>query len=189
MSGRPSTSDAEIFRATRAVLERHGYAEATADRIADEAGVSRVTLHRRGLSKDALLGRLVEQATADYREALAPAVASADTAAVRLTVALNVLCTEAERNLTLLLALRAQADSVFHEPKGELTRSVFTEPLEEILRAGDGTLQDVADPSETATVLFNLVGQTYLHLRTGHGFSAERARRSVTDIALFGVLA
>jgi hypothetical protein len=56
---------------------------------------------------------------------------------------------------------------------------VFTEPLEKLLREGaaDGRLRDV-DPVQTATVLFNLVGWTYIHLRTGHGWRPERALRA-----------
>jgi hypothetical protein len=66
---------------------------------------------------------------------------------------------------------------------------VFTEPLERLLRDGaaDGSLA-VVDPLEEATVLFNLVGWTYVHLRTGHGFAPERARRGVLDPVLHGLL-
>ena len=38
-------------------------------------------------------------------------------------------------------------------------------------------------------MLFNLVGHTYRHLRTGHGWSAKRTRRAVIDMALHGVVA
>ena len=94
----------------------------------------------------------------------------------------------------IVVALRSQSDSIFHRPDlagdGEqLTRSVYTDPLERILRDGaaDGSLR-VNDALETATVLFNLVGWTSLHLRTGHGFSADRARRAVLAPMLHGVL-
>jgi len=45
---------------------------------------------------------------------------------------------------------------------------VFTESLERLLRDGiaDGTLRP-EDLRESATVLFNLVGWTYIHLRSG----------------------
>jgi hypothetical protein len=67
---------------------------------------------------------------------------------------------------------------------------VFTEPLEKLLREGaaDGRLRDV-DPVQTATVLFNLVGWTYIHLRTGHGWRPERALRATLDPVLHGLLA
>jgi len=113
--------------------------------------------------------------------------------AARLTQALEAHCAVAEEHLGLLLALRAQADGVFHDDgdeSGALTRRVFTEPFERILRDGvaDGSLR-VTDPEETATVLFNLVGSTYVHLRTGHLWPPERALRGVLEPTLHGVLA
>ena len=41
----------------------------------------------------------------------------------------------------------------------------------------------------TATVLFNLVGWTYVHMRTGHGWTPEHARAAVLDPVLNGLLA
>ncbi len=68
-----------------------------------------------------------------------------------------------------------------------MTRSVFTEPLERRLRDGiaDGSLRKL-DPVETATVLFNLVRWTYVHLRTGHRWTPLHAREQAIDIALHG---
>jgi AcrR family transcriptional regulator len=182
----------EILAAARRAFTAHGYAGATIERIADEAGVSRVTLHRRGVTKDGLLGELVEAATEDYRRSLWPALTGDGPAASRLGEALGALCVAADEHLGMLRALNARADRVFHEEGDEvLTRTVFTEPLERLLRDGaaDGSLRAVDDPRETATVLFNLVGQTYLHLRTGHGWTADRARRATLDLALNGVVA
>lgn len=172
------------------MLARHGYHGATAERLADEAGLSRVTLHRHGITKDTILARLTELATERYRTALWPSLTSPGTAAERLHSALEALCGQAEENMEILIALRSQTDEVFHEPGTEaMTRSMFTEPFERILLDGarDGSLREV-DALETATVLFNLVGWTYIHLRTGHGWSADRARDRVLDVALNGVL-
>ena len=168
---------------------RFGFHGATLERIAEEAGVSRVTLHRRRVSKDAILGGLVERAVHDYRAAMWPALTQEGSARSRLATALEALCGIAEDHLALLVALRAQSDAVFHEEEPEaMTRSVFTEPLAHLLRSGltDGSLREV-DPDETATVLFNLVGWTYVHLRTGHGWDPARARRSVVAIAMDGI--
>ena len=184
-------SDAELLQAAERVFASHGYGGATLERIADEAGVSRVTLHRRGVSKDGLLVELVARATEDYRRALWPALTAEGTGAERLVAALNALCDSAEEHMPLLVALRAQSDAIFHRDEEEaLTRSVFTEPLERILRDGaaDGSLR-VSDPLEEATVLFNLVGWTYIHMRTGHGWKPERARKSVIDPVMHGMLA
>lgn len=186
------TPKAEVLGAAQRVFEQYGYAGATIERIAAEAGVSRVTLHRRGLTKDALLGELVASATEDYRRAMWPALTGEGTGAERLAQALEALCVSAEEHMALLVALRAQADRVFHRDDEEeaMTRTVFTEPLEKLLRDGiaDGSLRDV-DPLETATVLFNLVGWTYLHLRTGHGWKPERAQPATLDPVLHGLLA
>ena len=157
----------------------------------ERPGVSRMTLHRRGVTKELILAELAERATADYERALWPALVARGTGAERLEAALVALCEQTEANLELLLALRSVTDRVFHdEEEGEvMTRSTFTAPLERLLVDGvqDGSLREV-DAAETATVLFNLVGWTYVHLRTGHRWTQEHARRAVLDLTLNGLL-
>ena len=185
-----SNRDMGLLAAAREVFASHGYAGATLERIASRAGVSRVTLHRHGVSKDGLLAELVARATDDYRRAMWPALTGDGTGAERMRLALTALCDVAEENMALLVALRAQADAIFHREEPEaLTRSIFTEPLERLLRDGvaDSSLRAV-EPLETATVLFNLVGWTYIHLRTEHGWPPSRARDSVLDPVLHGLL-
>ena len=186
-----TAADSALLAAARRAFERHGYAGATLERIAAEAGLSRVTLHRRGITKDGLLEQLSAEATERYRALMWPALTSAGTGAQRLAQALAALCSSAEEHMALLIALRAQSDAIFHREEDEeaLTRSVFTDPLERLLRDGadDGSLRGV-DPVETATVLFNMVGWTYIHLRTGHGWNPDRARRAMLDAALNGIV-
>lgn len=181
----------ELLDATRRTLARYGYGGATLERIASEAGVSRVTLHRRGVSKNDLLSALAARAAEDYRRRMWPALTAAGTGAERLEHGLRALCETAEEHLELLIALRARTDHVFHrDQEGEaLTRTVFTEPLERLLRDGlaDGSLREL-DVEESATTLFNLVGWTYVHLRTGHRWPPARAARAVLDPVLRGVL-
>lgn len=133
--------------------------------------------------------RSVCQGLVRFREALWPALTSVGPASERLERALVALCDVAEEHLELLLALRAQTDAVFHEDGDTaLTRSVFTEPLERLLHdgAGDGTLRSL-EPRRGATLLFNSVGWTYVHLRTGHRWPPEQARDAVVELALQGV--
>ena len=182
----------ELLDAGRRAFKKYGYQGATVERIAAEAGLSRVTLHRRKVSKDVILAALAEQATAAYRAAMWPALTSDGPGAERLRLGLEALCESAEEHLELLVALRAQSDAIFHQEDDRgLTRSVFTEPLERLLRdgTGDGSLRRDLDPVETATVLFNLVGWTYVHLRTGHGWKPKRAASATVDIALRGLTA
>jgi AcrR family transcriptional regulator len=183
--------DSRLLDGARRTVERHGWRGLTLQRVADAAGVSRMTLHRRGVSRDLLLAALGQQLEHDYREALWPALTAPGTPLERLELALASLCDVVDRNLELLDALgHPERDAVFHkDPKPALTKVVFTEPVRRLLADGaaDGSLR-VPDPEETATVLFNLVGHTYRHLRIGHGWDPERARAAVIDLALHGVV-
>ena len=191
---RPATSNEQVLAAARRVLERDGWQAATAERIAREAGVSRVTLHRHGLTRETILSQLAEAATERYRQVMWPILISPASGAERLERALAALCQLAEENMGLLQALDAQANaSVFHDDSAEdaLTRDEFTEPLERLLRDGvsEGSLRAFDDPLRQATVLFNLVGWTYIHLRSGHRWSPDVARQTTVDVALNGVRA
>jgi AcrR family transcriptional regulator len=183
--------DALLTGAHRAI-EKWGWQQATLERIAAEAGVSRMTLHRRGVTRDGLLGALAERLETAYRSAMWPALTARGTGRERLELALAGYCGAIEANLEVLAAL-AEADhnAIFHEdgPRG-LSRPAFTEPIRRLLDDGvsDGSLA-VGDPDEMATLLLNLVGWTYRHLRRGHGWSAERARDGVLRIAMEGVAA
>lgn len=190
---RNQASRQRILDGARRALDSHGWQQLTAERIADEAGVSRVTLHRHGLTKEVILADLAEAAVESYQQAMWPALTATRPAAERLRQGLEVLCRLAEENLNLLLALDAQANAaIFHEGDRDevLTRNVFTEPIERLLRDGaaEGGLRHLDDPTETATVLFNLIGWTYIHLRSGHAWKPARAQEATLEIALNGIV-
>jgi AcrR family transcriptional regulator len=182
--------DPRLVDGARRAVARHGWEGASLQRVAEAAGLSRMTLHRRGITKDVLLRWLAESLEAEHREAMWPALTATGNARDRLAAALGAQCEVAENNLELLEALGSRAhDAVYHEEeRPALTRDVFIEPLRRLLidGAADGSLKE-SDPAETATVLLNLVGWTYRHLRTGHGWEPDRARRAVLAIALEGV--
>lgn len=181
--------DEAFLEAAARVIAERGIERATLERIAGEAGLSRVTLHRRGVTKEAILTALYQRAVEEYRRAIWPALVHEGSGAERLELALRKVCDVAEAHLGVLLAASNVRDAVFHDEGDEaLTRSPFTEPLERLLRdgVGDGTLRQV-DPEETATVLFNLVGQTYMHLRAGHRWNAERACERIIDVVIRGL--
>lgn len=183
-------SDVDLLDAAKRVFAAHGYAGATLERLAAEAGVNRATLHRRGIDKDWLLAQLAERGTEDYRQLIWPALTGTGSGAVRLRLALEALCDSTEANLEMLVALSGRTEGIFHRDEPEpLTRDVFTDPLARILQDGgaDGSLRSV-DVAQTATVLFNMVGWTYMHLRTGHDWSAERTRVATLDPLLDGLV-
>jgi AcrR family transcriptional regulator len=181
-----------IVDAARHVLARDGLAAATLERISAAAGVSRMTLHRHGVSKQGILEALAEALETDYRDAMWDALVARGSARDRLQTALERLCDVTERNLGLLDGLSARTrDAIYHDAGSpSLTRKVFVEPLERLLLDGaaDRSLAPV-DAEETATVLFNAIGHTYRHLRTGHGWSPERARNGILGLAMSGLAA
>jgi AcrR family transcriptional regulator len=191
-AGGPVLDDA-LLDAARRVLERHGVARATLERVAAESGLSRVTLYRRGITREVVLAALAERALDDYRRALWPALTGRGTGAERLRRALGALCDAAETNIELLLALGERMGAGVGAARSAThgtARRAFAEPLERLLRDGaaDGSLRAV-DARETAIVLLNLAGWTYVHLRAGERWSARRARRATLGIALRGVAA
>lgn len=184
-------SDQLILDAAVRVLEAGGSRRLTAERVAEEAGLSRVTLHRRGWKREVILGRLAERAEERYRDRMWPVLTAPGTGRERLLHALDLICVLAEENLALLLALDAEANATVFHAEGEAdaqTRTVYTEPLERLLLDGaaDGTLRS-GDAAEDATLLFNMVGWTYIHLRSGHRWSAARASDAVITIAVEGL--
>ena len=184
--------DDQLLAGARRAVERHGASGATLERIASEAGMSRMTLHRRGVSKPDVFRALARGLEDEYRAALWPALVAEGDARARLRLALEAECAVAEANLELLEALSGEARAaIYHEdaPSG-LTRDVYVEPLRRLLADGvaEGTLR-AEDVAETATVLFNQVGHTYRHLRTGHGWTATRARGAVVRLAVDAVRA
>jgi AcrR family transcriptional regulator len=187
-----ATVDDPLLHGAWRAVERWGWQRATLERIAEEAGVSRMTLHRRGITRAVLLQALGARLEHDYRAAMWPALTASGTASERLRLALSGYCEAVEAHLETLAALEeTDHGAIFHDegPRG-LSRPAFTEPVRRLLEDGaaDGTLV-AGDPAEDATVLVNLVGWTYRHLRRGHGWEPERARHHVLRIALHGVVA
>ncbi|MTD47430.1 TetR family transcriptional regulator [Conexibacter sp. W3-3-2] len=183
----------EQLDAAAAAMGRTGYAGLRLEDLASAIGVSRVTLHRHEIGKGDVLGLLAARATTEYRDAMWPLLTSSLPAGERLSAAVDVLLEQAERHLPLLVALGAISDEVFHEadddPEGDVTRGVFTEPLERLLHdaRAEAVLRPEQDP-DLATVLFNSAGWTYIHLRTGHRWSPERAAAAVRALVLHGIL-
>lgn len=189
--------DARLLEAATAVLAQHGLAGLTLVRLAEALGGSRMTLHRRGITREDVVARLSLLAVQEYQQAVWPALTGSRPARDRLDQALRATCTVADKHAKLLVGLYADDGGIFHdveaaEPNDQAaalaTRAVFVEPLARLLRDGahDGTLE-CADPDEMATVLFNQVGWTYLALREGQRWQTQRAEDVVVSNALAAV--
>ena len=181
--------DPRLAEATEAAIARWGLAGATLERIGAEAGMSRATIYRRGVTRDQLVAALTRRAAETFRAAIWPALTATAPAAERLRAALEAVCDTADSHLPLLAGMFLAGGEVFHKPgPGALLTDVFAEPFERILADGaaDGTLHVV--PGElTATVLFNTAGWGYIHLRASHHWDPATARSHVIDLALHGL--
>jgi AcrR family transcriptional regulator len=178
--------EAALLEATVAVLADEGWDGLSLERIADRAGTSRVTLWRRGITRDALVDALLARLTDDYQRTLWPILTDPGSGRARLERALGALCEVADRHLQLLLA----SDTAFHRAQSRAKpRPSFIEPLVRLLHDGvaDGSLREPADYADRANALFNTVCWPYVHLRGRHRWSAERASSHVLDLVLDGV--
>ncbi len=179
----------ELLDAAVAVLAEHGWEGLGLERVAEAAGVSRVTLWRQGVTKQRLVHALLARLASDYRDAMWPILTAAGTGAERLRRGLEALCTVADRHLELLLA----SDVSFHRAQKEMRpRPSFIEPLVRLIHDGeaDGTIRAPAtDVEDWANVLFNTVCWSYVHLRGRHRWSAERTRELVVTLVFDGIAA
>ena len=175
--------------AQRAVA-MHGWQAVTLARIAEESGLSRMTLHRRGLGREEIFALLASDYERDFRETLEPALAGEGTALERLHRALRAICAVTERHLPFLRGLDDEADTrLFHSrERGVRSRPGYVDALERLLREGiaDGSIRRVP-VSQTATLLVNAADRTYRHLRIAHGWSPARSRTELLTLLARGV--
>ena len=85
-------------RRGRHVLAQDGLAAATLERISAAAGVSRMTLHRRGVSKQDILRAVAEDFERQHREVMWRPLVATGSAKERLRLALELQCELTERN-------------------------------------------------------------------------------------------
>lgn len=190
---RPAALDAHVLDAAAAVLAAHGTDGLTLVRVAEAAGTSRMTLHRRGITVPELLVGLSLRAAVELRDALFPALTGTGSARLRLVQALEATFAVADRHLPVLAGLFAADSGVFHadaDATGALpTADVFVAPFAKLLLDGaaDGTLTAADDPEETAAVLFNAAGWAYVQLRHSQRWPAVRARDGVLALVMNGL--
>lgn len=182
--GTPAPIDDAVLDAAAAVLGREGLAGLSLSAVADEVGISRVTLHRHGVRRGDLLAGVARRTSDDLRASLWPVLTDAGDAASRLATALGVLCQVIDRHAGVLGALYHVPDRPDPARGGRRAGFDFIEPFERLLLDGaiDGSLRSV-DAAEDAELVVNAVTWTYLHLRTAHGWPEERAAARTIGLA------
>jgi AcrR family transcriptional regulator len=186
-----ASTEQRVIEGARRAIATGGWQSATLTRIAEEAGVSRMTLHRRGLGREEIFALLARDYEEAFRAALWPSVMGRGTGAERLRAMLVAVCEVTEDHLAFLAALDEEADRrFFHERDEEVhSREGYVNPIERLLADGiaDGSIRPV-EIEQTATVIVNAVDRTYRHLRRTHDWSEERAREALIDLVLRGLL-
>jgi len=188
---RAESTERRVIDGARRTIAAAGWQAATLTRIADEAGLSRMTLHRHGLGRDEIFALLARDYEEAFRAALWPSVTGRGPGAERLEAMLVAVCEVTEEHLPFLAALDEEADRrFFHEARDEVhSREGYIDPIERLLADGiaDGSLRPV-EIEQTATVLVNAVDRTYRHLRRAHGWDPVRSRGALIDLVLRGLL-
>lgn len=194
MVAQPVQLERTVLDAAEAVITRHGLRGFTIERLAEEAETSRMTLHRRQITRQVVMDALERRAAESFFSAIWPALTSAASGAERMARALDAMCSVADKHLAFLAGLFADTGTPFHVTPAEHsteaeTDDAYVAPLARILRDGaaDGSLEFEGDPEETAAVLFNLVGWGYVHLRYAQGWPTARARPSVVNFAIAAI--
>jgi AcrR family transcriptional regulator len=183
--------ESRLVDAAIGVLEDAGWEGLTQERVAERAGISRVTTWRQGVTRERLIGALLDRLGEDFRATLWPVLTASGSGAQRLVLGLNGLCDVIDRNAPLLNATNRAFHFGFREEYGA-TAINFVEPYARFLTEGstDGSLRHVeGDVGEAAEVVFNTLCWTYLHLRSAHDVPSDRARTLVIDLITLGLMA
>jgi AcrR family transcriptional regulator len=185
MQKRTPGVDEQLREATIAVLREHGWDGLTLEQVAQAAGRARSTLWRQGLTLDVLVGALVGELAADFRDTMYPILTGGGTGRDRLERGLFALCELLDRHLPLMLS----TDEAFHQDTAPGQPPDYLHPFIQFLREGaaDGSLAPGDDVVEAADVAFNAVAWPYVHLRGRHGWPAERAAGRVVGVVLNGL--
>ncbi len=178
--------DPQLLDATQAVLVRNGFGGLSLERVAEQAGRSRVTLWRQGITKEDLVGGLLQRLADDYRRTFWPIMDGDGTGREQVGRSLRALFDVADRHLDLL----AVSDEVFHWATESVSfpsgSEGFLAPFVGALRTGaqDGSFVVEAPIEDAADVLFNAACWGYVHLRHRHGWGRRRARARLTAVLL-----
>ncbi len=165
--------------------------ELSLDDLARAAGLTRMTFHRRGISRDMVRDGLVELLVSEYEAAALPALTSSADAPERMRLALESVCQVEEHYLGLIEGLGDHVAAIYHDPGdgAVLTRGPFVAAIRRILQDGERerTLDPGEDLDESATLLFNATGWTYRHMRSGHHWPPDKARPMVVALLIDGI--
>ncbi len=176
-----------LHKATVAVLAEVGWDGLTLERVAEQAGKSRVTLWRNGVSRESLLDSLLMRLAEGYRDAMLPVLAAPGTIRERLERTMHALCDVVDAHAEVL----AVSDDMFHRA-AEISNIPmrFLDPFMRVIAdaRSAGLLAPGFKDFDLADVLFNGTAWPYLHFRLRHKWPAARAKKLLVSTLLDGAL-
>lgn len=177
--------DPALVDAAAALLDDGGLPALTLTAIAERAGVSRVTVHRRGANLDEYVVAVLGRASDDLRQSLWPLMTSSERAADRLDAALAILCEVCERHSGIMVAMFGVPARPLPGHPDRTTSLEFIEPFAKLIADGlaDGSIV-ATDALREATLTANTVAWTYLHMRRAHGWRSDDAAAQVVALAM-----
>ena len=187
--GRAAEPDGRLLDAAMSLLAESGWAGLTQERMAERAGLSRVTAWRAGATKEAVVAALLHALERDFHESLWPVLTAEGSGLDRLREGLTRLCEVADRHLPLLLASDRVLHQAFRREHGG-SGADFSAPFARFIGEGrrDDSLRVLAETvDDAADVVFNSVCWTYVHLRGVHLWPAAKARSLVLDLVEHGL--
>jgi AcrR family transcriptional regulator len=179
--------DDDLYGATVAVLREVGWDGLTLDRVAERSNWARVTLWRKGITRESLRQGLLLRLAEDYRDAMLPVLTAGGTPRERLERTLHALCDVVDDHADVL----SFSDEMFHRAyeAGNVPLPFLTPFIVALrdARAAD-LLRTEASDEDLADVLFNSVAWTYLHFRIRHKWPPKKARPLLFNTLLDGIL-
>jgi hypothetical protein len=152
----------------------------------EQAGRARVTLWRKGVTRESLQRGLLLRLAEDYRDAMLPVLTASGTPRERLERALHALCDVVDDHVGVL----SLSDEMFHRAyeAGNVPLPFLT-PFIVVLRdaRAAGVLHAKGTDEDLADVVFNTIAWAYLHFRTRHKWSPKKARPLLFNTLLDGV--
>jgi TetR/AcrR family transcriptional regulator, cholesterol catabolism regulator len=181
---RPRTTDLQdIVKAAAVVFERRGYADATLDGIAAQAGVSKPTIYQYVESKQRLLEIVVEQAIYPLRDGIEEIVSGPGTAAEKLAayVALHVRAAIRFRVYYLVLMADQHQLSERGLRKYQAWARQVNHAASHLIEQGieEGSIDASVDVAIAANLLNSMLTSIARWYRPGSRLSAEQVQEQV----------
>jgi AcrR family transcriptional regulator len=178
-----------LLKAARRLVQQGGFAAASASAVAKESGVASGTIYRHFPNKSELVAEVFRYATEREVAAVAQACDCGETAADKLTAAVETFAQRALLGRTLAYALIAEPVDPRVEQERLRYRFAYAEIFEDVIALGIQRGEFVAQNCQiTASALVGLLAESLVGaLKKEHEHEHDDLIRSLTALVLRAV--